>query len=84
MNDAYILELVFTENGLDHYYYFEHNMYHLQDYPTHRSLMELTPARAKRTKILKEHEMGYWKGLKEVKIIKATIQLKETVESISC
>lgn len=81
MNDVYILELVFKdENGHYQYMYFEHDMYFLKEYPTHRSLLELIPAKAKRTKILKDFKKGYFKGLVDIRIVKVTLKLGNEVE----
>ncbi len=80
--EAYLLELHFVDGqGINHYYYFEHDMYQLRDVPTHRCLMELRPAKAKRTKILKELEScpKFYKGLKDVKIRKVTMKIGEEV-----
>lgn len=81
MNDVYILELVFKdENGNYQYMYFEHDMYFLREYPTHRSLLELTAAKAKRTKILKYFKKGYFKNLVDIKIKKVTLKIGDEVE----
>lgn len=81
MNDVYILELVFKdENGHYQYKYFEHNMYCLKDSPTHRSLMELAPAKAKRTKILKDFKRGYFENLVDIRIKEATLKIGNEVE----
>lgn len=81
MSDAYIIELVFKdENGHYQYKYFEHDMYFLKDYPTHRSLLELIPAKAKRTKILKDFKNGYFKGLVDIRIVEVTLKLGNEVE----
>lgn len=80
--EAYLLELHFVDNqGINHYMYFEHDMYRLRDTPTHRCLMELRPAKAKRTKILKELKTcsNFYKGLKDVKIRKVTMKIGEEV-----
>ena len=80
--EAYLLELHFVdEQRINHYYYFEHDMYSLRDTPTHRCLMELRPAKAKRTKILKDLKNcpNFYKGLKEVKIRKVTMNIGEEV-----
>lgn len=80
--EAYLLELHFVDKqGINHYYYFEHDMYTLRDAPTHRCLMELGPAKAKRTKILKEVKTHpkFYKDLKEVKIRKVTMNIGEKV-----
>ena len=81
MNETYLLELIFKdEDGHQHYMYFEHDKYFLKEYPTHRCLMELTPAKAKRTKILKEYKNGYFKGLIDIKIRKVTLKIGDEVE----
>lgn len=80
--EAYLLELHFVDKqGINHYYYFEHDMYTLRDAPTHRCLMELRSAKAKRTKILKELKTcsNFYKGLKDVKIRKVTMNIGEEV-----
>lgn len=82
MNDVYLLELVFKdENGNYRYMYFEHDTYFLREYPTHRSLMELTAAKAKRTKVRKEFKRGYFKNLVDVKIKKVTLKIGDEVET---
>lgn len=82
MIDVYLLELVFKdENGNYRYMYFEHDMYDLKEYPTHRSLMELTAAKAKRAKIRKKFKHGYFKNLVDVKIKKVTLKIGDEVET---
>lgn len=82
MNDVYLLELVFKdENGKYQYMYFEHDTYFLREYPTHRSLMELTAAKAKRTKVRKKFKRGYFKNLVDVKIKKVTLKIGDEVET---
>lgn len=81
MNDVYILELVFKdENGNYQSMYFEHDTYFLKDCPTHRSLMELTAAKAKRAKIRKKFKHGYFKNLVDIKIKKVTLKIEDEVE----
>lgn len=79
--EAYLLELHFEDKGIR---YFEHDMYFLKENPTHRCLMEFKPAKAKRTKILKEAEKlkdfsDLYKDLKDVKIRKVTMSIGEEV-----
>lgn len=82
MDDVYILELAFKDEKGRHYYkYFEHDMYSLKDHPTHRSLLELIPAKAKRTKILKDFKKGYFEGLVDIRIVKVTLKLGNEVET---
>jgi hypothetical protein len=81
MIDVYILELVFKdENGQYQYRYFKHDKYFLKEYPTHRCLMELTPAKAKRTKILKDFKNGDFKGLVDIRIRPVTLNIGAEVE----
>ena len=84
MNDVYLLELIFKdENGNVQYMYLysEHNMHSLKEYPNHRSLMELTAAKAKRTKILKDFKKGYFKGLVDIRIVKVILKIGDEVET---
>lgn len=81
MNDAYILELIFeNEFGNKQYMYFGHDRFQLYDFPTHRSLMELNSAKAKRTKVLKDFKQGHWKGLKDIKIRRVHLRICEELE----
>ena len=81
MNDVYLLELVFKdENENYQYMYFEHDTYFLKEYPTHRSLMKLTAAKAKRAKIRKKFKHGDFKNLVDVKIKKVTLKIEDEVE----
>lgn len=83
MNDAYLLELIFKdENGnvQSMYLYTEHNAHWLKEYPNHRSLMELTAAKAKRAKIRKAFKHGYFKNLVDIKIKKVTLKIGDEVE----
>ena len=81
MDDVYILELIFKEkDGHEKYVYFEHDMYFPIEHPTHRCLMELSAAKAKRTKILKEFKRGRFAGLVDIKIKPVTLKIGNEVE----
>lgn len=68
--EAYVLEI---EEGGKKWYY-EHDTCFPTDKPSHRCLMELKPAKAKRTKLLKKNHKD------NIKIKKATITIGEEVE----
>ena len=80
MNDVYILELVFKDESGHYQYKYLSDKYLLKEYPTHKCLMELTLAKAKRTKILKDFKNGYFKGLVDIRIKPVTLKIEDEVE----
>ena len=80
MDSAYILELIFIdEDGKYRSKYSEHDMYALVGAPTFRCLMELTSAKAKRTKILKYYKRRGFKNLVDIKIREVNLSIGKEI-----